>query len=68
MATDDMVSAFCQEMTDLKVDWQLHQYGNTVHAFTNPKANTPELGTVYKEIAEQRSWQSMQNFLAEVLA
>jgi dienelactone hydrolase len=43
-------------------------YGNTVHAFTNPKANTPELGTVYKEIAEQRSWQSMQNFLAEVLA
>ncbi|SMG66018.1 unnamed protein product, partial [methanotrophic bacterial endosymbiont of Bathymodiolus sp.] len=31
-------------------------------------ANPPELGTVYKEIAEQRSWQSMQNFLAEVLA
>lgn len=68
MATDDMVSAFCQEMTDLKVDWQLHQYGNTVHAFTNPNANSPELGTVYKDIAKQRSWQSMQNFLAEVLA
>ena len=66
MATDEQVKAFCQEMTDLKVDWQLHQYGNTVHAFTNPVANNPSFGTVYNEIADKRSWQSMKNFLAEV--
>lgn len=66
MASDDQVSAFCQEMTDLKVDWQLHQYGNTMHAFTNPVANNPSFGTVYNETSDKRSWQSMQNFLREI--
>ncbi|WP_428353601.1 dienelactone hydrolase family protein [Methyloprofundus sp.] len=68
MASDALVSTFCQEMTDLQVDWQLHQYGNTVHAFTNPLANAPALGTVYKKTADTRSWQSMKNFLAEIFA
>ncbi|GFO72480.1 hypothetical protein BJAS_P2761 [Bathymodiolus japonicus methanotrophic gill symbiont] len=68
MASDDQVQAFCQEMTNAKVDWQLHQYGNTVHAFTNPKANTPSLGTAYKEVADKRSWQSMKNFLNEIFS
>ena len=68
MATADQIEAFTTEMTDLKVDWQLHSYGNTVHAFTNPKANNPALGTVYNETADKRAWQSMKNFLEEVLA
>ena len=68
MATDDMIKAFCQEMTDLNVDWQMHNYGNTVHAFTNPVANNPSFGTVYNEIADKRSWQTMKNFLEEVFA
>lgn len=66
MVTADQVDAFCAEMSAKNVDWQLHQYGNTVHAFTNPKADNPEFGTVYKEIADQRSWQSMKNFLEEI--
>jgi len=68
MASDSQVTAFCQEMTDLQVDWQLHQYGNTVHAFTNPLANSNASGTVYNKIADKRSWQSMQNFLEEIFA
>ena len=68
MATADQLKAFTTEMTDLNVDWQLHSYGNTVHAFTNPMANNPEMGTVYNETADKRSWQSMKNFLEEVLA
>lgn len=66
MATEDQLKTFTQEMTDLKVDWQLHSYGNTVHAFTNPKANNPALGTVYNDIADKRAWQSMRNFLEEI--
>ena len=68
MATVEQVNTFCQEMTDLKVDWQIHQYGNTMHAFTNPIANDPSFGTVYNEVADKRSWQTMKNFLAEIFA
>ena len=68
MATDTQVKAFYQEMSNLQVDWQLHHYGNTVHAFTNPKANAPSLGTVYNEIAAKRAWQSMTNFLQEIFS
>ncbi len=68
MVTQEQVQAFMQEMTQLKADWQLHHYGHTMHAFTNPEANDPEFGTVYNAMAEQRAWQSMQNFLSEIFA
>jgi len=64
----EQFDGFCKEMTEAKADWQVHQYSHTMHAFTNPKANDPEFGTVYNADADRRSWQSMQNFLAEVLA
>jgi dienelactone hydrolase len=54
------------EMTALGADWQLHAYGNTQHAFTNPAANDPERGTVYDEVADRRSWQAMMSFLDEI--
>ncbi|WP_375207125.1 dienelactone hydrolase family protein [Hyphococcus sp.] len=66
MATPDDVKAFGEEMTNAKADWQLHAYGGTMHAFTNPQANDPDFGTVYDGDADRRSWQAMQNFLAEL--
>lgn len=36
------VLAFEQEMTNAGADWQLHTFGNTMHAFTNPVANNPD--------------------------
>jgi len=60
------VIAFEQEMTRAGADWQLHAYGNTMHAFTNPLANDPGFGTVYQKEADRRSWQSMKNFLEEI--
>lgn len=66
MATPDQVVAFAEEMTALGADWQIHGYGNTLHAFTNPEANDPGHGTVYNADAERRSWQSLQLFLAEI--
>jgi dienelactone hydrolase len=53
-------------MTRAGADWQLHAYGNTMHAFTNPMANDPGFGTVYQKDADRRSWQSMKNFLEEI--
>ncbi|MGR9085981.1 MAG: dienelactone hydrolase family protein [Gammaproteobacteria bacterium] len=66
MVPVDQVVAFEQEMTRAGADWQLHCYGNTMHAFTNPAANDPGFGTVYQPVAERRSWLSMRNFLEEI--
>lgn len=63
MVPPDQVKEFCAEMTQAEVDWQVHMYGNTKHAFSNPKANNKELGTIYNPVAEERSLQAMTNFL-----
>lgn len=66
MAKPEQVQQFADEMTQSQADWQIHMYGNTAHAFTNPLANDPVDGTVYNAIADHRSWQSASNFLADI--
>lgn len=66
MATPDAVANLAAELTAIKADWQIHAYGNTQHAFTNPAANDPQRGTVYDAVAARRSWQAMTNFLDEL--
>jgi len=66
MATPADVNALAAELSERRADWQLHAYGNTMHAFTNPAANDRDMGTVYDATADQRSWQAMTNFLEEV--
>ena len=64
----EQVTAFIGEMRDAGVDWQLIQYGNAVHAFTNPEAgNDNSRGAAYNEKADRRSWQAMKAFFEEVL-
>lgn len=63
----EQVLAFAQEMTKAGADWQVHVYGNTMHAFTNPIANNPGVGNVYQADADRRSWIAMKNFLEEIL-
>lgn len=66
MVPPDQVLAFETEMTDAGVDWQVHAYGGTMHAFTSSSANNLDLGTMYNEIATQRCYQSLANFLEEL--
>ena len=68
MAPPEQVLAFETEMSDAGADWQMHIYGGTVHAFTNPAANNPDFGTVYNERAARRAWQSLYSFFDEVFA
>jgi dienelactone hydrolase len=68
MVPVEAVNRLEQELTDAGADWQIHVYGGTMHAFTNPNANDPEFGTVYNERAARRAWASTTDFLAEVLA
>lgn len=68
MAKPDQVVALAEELTGMGADWQLHGYGHTLHAFTNPQANDPDHGKRYSADADRRSWTAMRNFLAELFA
>ncbi len=68
MAKPESVKALASELTAAGTDWQIHAYGNTMHAFTNPIANSPSRGTVYDAQADRRSWRAMREFLADALA
>ncbi len=65
MAPPDAVLALAKELTDAGADWQIHAYGRTLHAFTNPVANAPEMGLRYDAAADRRSWAAMVEFLKE---
>ncbi|AUS99723.1 dienelactone hydrolase [Nostoc sp. CENA543] len=63
---ETQLKAFETEMRQGNVDWQLISYGRTVHSFTNPDAKGEIKGAEYNPIADQRSWQAMQQFFAEI--
>ncbi len=67
MGPPEDVLAIAKEFSAAGADWQLHAYGNTRHAFTNPHANDPALGLMYDEAADRRAWHSLLQFLDEVL-
>ncbi len=67
---DPMVSlddwlALREELNKAGCDWQKHDFGGVMHAFTNPEANDPELGTVYDPKADRRSQILLDQFLQE---
>ena len=66
LATPEQVVALSEELTAMGADWQIHAYGNTLHAFTNPAANDYDAGTVYNASADRRSWAALQAFFAEL--
>lgn len=68
MAPPADVLALADELTAAGADWQLHGYGATLHAFTNPVASDPAAGLQYEPRAERRSWQAMRNFLEELFS
>jgi dienelactone hydrolase len=65
MVPPEQVLAFEQEMSIASADWQMHTYGGTMHAFTNPGANNPGFGALYNPDADRRASRSIENFLSE---
>ncbi len=66
MVPVEALIALEKELTEAGADWQIHVYGNCMHAFTNPAANDPGFGTVYNPTADARAWLALRNFLAEL--
>lgn len=67
LAEPDAMMALTTELTLAEADWQIHAYGHTKHAFTNPVANDHESGMIYNSAADRRAHRSMIAFLEECL-
>lgn len=61
------VRAVEEEFSYVHADWQIHTFGNAMHAFTNPQANDKDAGLLYNPQAAERSWNQMKEFLQETL-
>jgi len=64
-APPDDVVALGREFSGRGIDWQLHAYGNTMHAFMAPWADDPARGILHSESAARRAWTSLEFFLGE---
>jgi dienelactone hydrolase len=65
----EQIKGLIEEMTKAGADWQLINYGGTVHSFTNPDADSlgnPALK--YNKLADERSWKAMTSFFDEIFA
>jgi dienelactone hydrolase len=61
------LAAFEDEMRNARVDWQLVKYGGAVDSFTDWSAGQDRSsGAAYNERADQRSWEHMKLFFAEI--
>lgn len=69
LAPPESVEALGHELTAGGADWQVHAYGNTGHAFTDPAAvagGRPGFG--YNADSDRRSWRAATDFLSDVFA
>jgi dienelactone hydrolase len=66
MAPPEAVVALGHELTEAGADWQIHAFGHVAHGFTNPGATGAVPGVLYNEVAAERSWTSLINFLEEL--
>ncbi len=65
-APPEAVVALGKELTDAGADWQIHAYGHVRHGFTNPSMIGSIPGVRYNELAAERSWTALINFLEEL--
>src|SRR5271163_2361246 len=65
----EQLRGLVEELTKAGADWQIINYGGTVHSFTNPDADSlGNPGLKYNKLSDERSWKAMTNFFDEILA
>lgn len=65
MVSDEDWLALRNELNAADCDWQKHDFGGVMHAFTNPQANDMDMGTVYNLDADRRSEKLINDFIIE---
>lgn len=61
------VDALRDELTAAGADWNITEFANAYHAFTDPEADTPDTGREYDMVADRVSWAGMQALLDTIL-
>jgi dienelactone hydrolase len=65
----EQLKGFIDEVTKAGADWQIINYGGTVHSFTNPEADSlGNPGLKYNKSSDERSWKAMTDFFNEIFA
>lgn len=65
---DEEIADFLKEMRETDANYQFNIYSDARHAFTNPAADDRDSEAVgYNQQADERSWEAMKMFFAEVL-
>jgi dienelactone hydrolase len=65
MVTDNDWYHLRRELNTAQCDWQKHDFGGVMHAFTNPLANDQNSGTVFNKSANLRSEKLVIDFIKE---
>jgi dienelactone hydrolase len=65
LVTPQDITSMQTELTKAEIDWQMHIYSHTSHAFTNPEAHDTKHGLIYNPLSNQRAWNSMRTFFTE---
>ena len=68
LAPREQTVALADELTQHGADWQIHMFGHTGHAFTNPQAQAREAGMFFNPLSAERGWEMMQGFLRSQFA
>ena len=70
MVGGDAILKFKQEMESIKADYELINYPNSTHGFTNPEATINaekfQIGLAYNKEADIESWKKMQSFFNKI--
>ena len=63
----EIVSKFQDTLDEANADWNMITYGNVLHSFTNPKADTRDMAALkYDKQADEHSWRAMQHFFEQI--
>ncbi|WP_235298641.1 dienelactone hydrolase family protein [Portibacter marinus] len=68
LAKPEDVIQITEELTRKEAIWELNAYGHVGHAFTNPKASSPEDGMLYNAKADRNAWNRMLAFFDDALS
>lgn len=61
------VQALREELIAAGAQWQISEYGDAFHAFTDPGASSPEIGRAYDAMADRLSWSNTLGLLSACL-
>lgn len=56
-----------EELVAAGASWQITEFGDAYHAFTDPAASTPEHGRAYDRVSDEVSWASVSALLQTIL-